>query len=357
VSLRAAAGRPPASVEKLYTSAALLRSMGTGARLRTTVLGNGSLAGDTWRGNLYLRGGGDPTFGAPVFNRRWLGTDAASVSDLVSQLQARGIRRVTGSLIGDGSMFDGARGGPTTRFAPNIADLGGQLSGLTFNHGAAGRVGWDPAGFASQQLALTLHAAHIATGPAGATGQTPRGAKRLATVSSPPMAALLRLMNVPSDDFFAEMLTKQLGARFAGSGSTPAGMRVISHDLGAFGIHPKVVDGSGLSRDDNSSPRDVVRLLRAVWRTPAGDALASSLPSVGVNGTVRRIAAKGPAKGQCVAKTGTLLGVTNLAGYCHSAGRQLLAFAVFLDGPSNYAGIQVLGRVVTDMVGVDVARR
>ena len=56
-------GRPPASVEKLYTTVALLRILGPNARLHTDVLGTGRLAHGVWHGNLYLRGGGDPTFG------------------------------------------------------------------------------------------------------------------------------------------------------------------------------------------------------------------------------------------------------------------------------------------------------
>jgi D-alanyl-D-alanine carboxypeptidase/D-alanyl-D-alanine-endopeptidase (penicillin-binding protein 4) len=84
--------------------------------------------------------------------------------------------------------------------------------------------------------------------------------------------------------------------------------------------------------------------------------LQASLPSVGVEGTVRRIAAQTAARGHCVAKTGTLLGVTNLAGYCHTAGDQLLAFALFLDGPSNERGVAMLGQMVTDMVRLDPAR-
>jgi D-alanyl-D-alanine carboxypeptidase/D-alanyl-D-alanine-endopeptidase (penicillin-binding protein 4) len=170
------------------------------------------------------------------------------------------------------------------------------------------------------------------------------------------VADLLRLMNVPSDDFFAEMLTEQLGARFGDAGSIPAGARVITRDVATYGVHPTIIDGSGLSRADRSSPIEVVDLLRGVSGTPIGDVLSASLPLVGVNGTVRRIAVGTAAQGRCVAKTGTLTGVTNLAGYCHGAGHQLLAFALFLDGPSNERGIGLLSRMVADMVRLDVSR-
>ena len=69
--LRPNVKRPPASVEKLWTTAALMVKLGPDARLHTTLLGTGSLRHGVWHGNLYLRGGGDPTFGDPTFNHVW----------------------------------------------------------------------------------------------------------------------------------------------------------------------------------------------------------------------------------------------------------------------------------------------
>ena len=63
-----------------------------------------------------------------------------------------------------------------------------------------------------------------------------------------------------------------------------------------------------------------------------------------------------PAVGRCIAKTGTLNGVTNLAGYCKSGGGQDLAFAYFLDGPTNAAGLFLLGHAVGDLARLDVTR-
>jgi len=85
-------------------------------------------------------------------------------------------------------------------------------------------------------------------------------------------------------------------------------------------------------------------LLRLVWGTGTGRILERSLPLVGVNGTVRQIANGTSAQGHCVAKTGTLDNVTNLAGYCHSRGHKTLAFALFIDGPSNWSAPASPGR-------------
>lgn len=344
--LRPAVARWPASVEKLYTSTAILRDLGPRATLETSVLGAGHLAHGVWHGDLYLRGGGDPTFGDGGFNRVWEHGLGPTATEVVRKLRGDGIHRVTGQLIGDGALFDNRTGPPSTHFGPDIPDLGGQLSALTYDHGATtGK--WSPSAFAARELAQTMRASGIEVRTTRRTGTAPRSARELATVTSPPMSAILRLMNVPSDDFFAEMLTKQLGVRFGGAGTTAAGARVIgkviSHD---YGLQPHIVDGSGLSRDDRTSPRQVVELLRSLWGTRRGAELYSSLPVVGVNGTVQTIAVHTAAKGRCVAKTGTLTDVTNLAGYCHSRGAKRLAFALFIDGPSNWRALQLESTMV-----------
>jgi D-alanyl-D-alanine carboxypeptidase/D-alanyl-D-alanine-endopeptidase (penicillin-binding protein 4) len=345
-SQRAGVMRPPASVEKLYTSVALLRMLAPGTRLHTTVLGAGQLGpGGVWHGDLYLRGGGDPTFGDGTFNAVWEGGYGPTAEQLTRQLVARGITSVTGSVIGDASLFDDKRGGAATGFAPDTPDFGGQLAALTYDHGATTRR-LSPGAFAAKELVLTMRGAHIRAHAAKFTAVTPAGADPLASVSSPPLSVLLRLTNVPSDDLFAELLTKQLGVRFGGEGSTAAGAQVVASTVSGYGLHPKIVDGSGLSRANRSSPLEVVDLLRAVWDTPTGHELEASLPTVGVNGTVRGIGVRTAAQGHCVAKTGTLDYVTNLAGYCHSHGGHVLAFALFLDGPSNSQAVVMLSRMV-----------
>ena len=82
-SERATTLRAPASVEKLYTATAVLARMGPSARLNTTVYGVGQLLpGGTWEGDLYLRGGGDPTFGSRSFIVRHYGAEGTSVNSL-----------------------------------------------------------------------------------------------------------------------------------------------------------------------------------------------------------------------------------------------------------------------------------
>jgi len=345
-ALRAGVGRAPASVEKLYTTVATLQELGPNARLKTTVMGDGHLGpGGVWHGNLYLVGGGDPTFGDGAFNRTWEHGYGPTANDLVHQLGHDGIKRVTGWVIGDGALFDERRGGPATGYAPDVPDFGGQLSALAYDHGSTFKK-LNPGAFAAKELVLTMHDAGIGARPLNRTLPAPAGAQQLASVESPPLNVMLKLMDVPSDDFFAEMLTKQLGVRFGSAGSITAGAQVISQQIASLGLHPQIVDGSGLSRSDRSSPGEVVDLLKTVWNTPNGRILAASLPTVGMNGTVQNIAEHTAAQGHCIAKTGTLNYVTNLAGYCTARDNHVLAFALMIDGPGNWTAIQLFDQMV-----------
>ena len=137
----------------------------------------------------------------------------------------------------------------------------------------------------------------------------------------------------PSDNFFAETLLKDLGARFGGAGTTAAGAAVVSSTIATLlGIHPHVVDGSGLSPADQTSPQQVGSLLVQVASTPIGSVLRENLAVAGRSGTLKLRMRHTGAAGRCQGKTGTLTGVSNLVGYCQSLGGHLLAFAIFTDG-------------------------
>src|SRR6185437_4262415 len=142
----------------------------------------------------------------------------------------------------------------------------------------------------------------------------------------------------PSDNFFAETLVKDLGALYGGAGTTAAGAAVVERAIGSlFGFRPRAVDGSGLSRVDHTSPYQVVDLLARLAGTPAGQVLRQSLAVAGHTGTLEKRMRRTAASGRCQGKTGTLIGASNLVGYCEAAGGHLLAFAIFNDGISVQA--------------------
>jgi D-alanyl-D-alanine carboxypeptidase/D-alanyl-D-alanine-endopeptidase (penicillin-binding protein 4) len=332
-SERADSQRPPASVEKLYTATTALELMGPEATLSTTVLGSGHLGADgRWEGSLYLHGGGDPTFGSTAFVRHRYG-QGSTVSELATLLKTAGIRSVTGSVNGDESYFDSLRGEPASGYSFD-PDLEGDLSALSFNRGLTGSQGGShaPAAYAALELRGALRAAGIAVHGGGAAS-APAGATVLASESSPNLATLLALTLPPSDNFFAETLLKDLGARYGGAGTTAAGAAVVRATIARiFGLHPYLLDGSGLSHSDHTTPKQVVELLTALSHIPLGTTLRNDLAVAGHTGTLSERMRHTPASGRCQAKTGTLIGVSNLAGYCQAANGDILAFAFFTDG-------------------------
>jgi serine-type D-Ala-D-Ala carboxypeptidase/endopeptidase (penicillin-binding protein 4) len=340
-SKNANTGRLPASVEKLYTTTTVLKRFGPHATLTTSVLGRGTQTGGTFDGTIYLRGGGDPTFGSSSFDVASYGT-GATIQQLVAALQqATGITALHGNVVADESMFDSDRGTAATGNRPSI-DTEGELSALAFNRGWANSIGTvyfkHPALQAGQQLITALKAAGIQV-PRHVrvtAGHTPGSATILASVPSPPMATLVSLTNAPSDNFLAEMLVKDLGARFGAGGTTAAGAAVVRAQMASsFNIHPRLNDGSGLSRSDLTTPLQVVTLLRAM----ASDSqFTTSLAVAGETGTLQHEMRGTYAQGRCRGKTGTLHDVSNVVGYCRAQDGHTLAFALMMNGiVPNYA--------------------
>jgi serine-type D-Ala-D-Ala carboxypeptidase/endopeptidase (penicillin-binding protein 4) len=353
-SERATARRPPASVEKLYTATTALERLGPTARLSTTVLGTGQLGPNgVWEGDLYLHGGGDPTFGDTSFIAGHYGGVGASIATLVEQLvRTDGIHAVRGSVYGDESLFDSLRGEPSSNYRFD-AFLEGTLSGLAFDRGASGpeRGAHAPAAYAAHKLWAMLKNDGVSIRGSTGAASAPPGAVALAQVSSPTVAELLELMLPPSDNFFAETLIKDLGVAVSGSGTTAAGAGVVSQTIASLlGIHPHVVDGSGLSESDRTSVYEVANLLVGVQPTPLGALLRGSMAVAGHTGTLAHRMRGTGASGRCQGKTGTLTGFSNLVGYCHAANGDLLAFAFFDDAISTE-----LAHVIQDHMTITLA--
>jgi serine-type D-Ala-D-Ala carboxypeptidase/endopeptidase (penicillin-binding protein 4) len=323
-----------ASNTKLFTTTAALARFGREGTLGTEVLGTGELdIKGVYHGSLYLRGGGDPSFGGRRFTRRSYG-GGATVQDLAELLEDAGIQRVTGSVHGDESAFDSLRGGPDSGYGVSV--WVGPLSALSYNRGlfTEGGRGFqaNPPAFAAARLDDALEARGIPVRLRPRAGLTPPEATVLASVESPPMERLIRLTNKPSDNFFAEMLLKDLARIAGGVGTTARGARVAAAFARRLGARPRLVDGSGLARGNRASPYSVVRLLAAMYKRDDYDPFVDSLPIAGRDGTLFDRMRRGSARYRCRGKTGTLWNVSALSGYCEARTGDNYAYSILMNG-------------------------
>jgi serine-type D-Ala-D-Ala carboxypeptidase/endopeptidase (penicillin-binding protein 4) len=356
-SVAADTGRLPASVEKIYTTSTALLRLGPTATFATSVLGVGSQNPEgIWNGTLYLRGGGDPTVGAVGFDHAWYGTGTTMHTVVSALIRATGINAIDGRIVADQSYFDNRRGTPATGFGPNL-EVEGQLGGLTFDRGFTSVQGTafqsHPALYAGQQFASTMRAFGVKLGRTPVTaGRTPTGATLLASVQSPPLSTLIALTNAPSDNYLAETLLKDIGARLGGAGTTAAGAAVVRAEMQSeFGITPRLNDGSGLSRYDSTSP---IQVVTALERLATNRPFVNSLAVMGETGTLQDLANKTVAQGNCVGKTGTLHDVANQVGYCKARDGHTLVYAFLANGlgDPNYVH-QIEADMAVKLAGYD----
>ena len=296
----------PASNEKLATTYAALAALGPSFRIETDVLGDGQLTGTTWDGDLVLKGYGDPAL------------SLAQLDSLARQVAAAGIEQVTGRVLGDESWFDTRRTGLGWK-AQFYLHESPALSALIVNRGWTGRYETGrPALMAAQLFRGDLRRAGVAVDGGTALGVAAVEAVPLADVESAPLAALVRHMDVYSDNFYAEMLLKEVGAVQGKSGSAAAGIAVLRRLLRAAGVPlagVRTVDGSGLSLIDRWTPLGLASLLRTMWQDPdLRPYLVSALPIAGETGTLDHRMRKGPARGLVRAKTGTTDNASSLSG-------------------------------------------
>lgn len=352
-SRRATVPRILASNTKLFTTAALLGRLQPDGTVTTRVLADGGPSNGTVAGNLYLRGGGDPAFGSSAFVGRAYGSGAASAEGLAQQVRAAGVTRVSGAVVGDEGLFDSRRGGPASGGRPSI--YVGPLSALAYNRGLANPGGRafqsNPPAFAAGAFDRALERAGVSVAGRPRAGRAPGGANEVASIASPSIARLAALTNKPSDNYFAEVLLKTLGARAGGGGTTASGARVAAAYARSRGAAATLTDGSGLSRGNRASPRSVARLLQSVRSTPSSQAFFDSLAIAGRDGTLARRMRGGAARGNCRAKTGTLVGVSSLSGYCRTRGGRTVVFSFLMNGISP-----VRARALQDRMAEAIAR-
>ena len=323
----------PASNEKLPVSYAALVRLGPGYRFHTEVYGTGSRAGATWNGDLVLKGFGDPTLGN------------ADIERLAATIRGRGIRTVTGRVLGDESFYDQKRAAEGWK----QGFLGGEtppLSALIVDQ-ARGWPALSPPLLAARALRDALGRKGVSVAGRHGLGVAPSTAETLASDTSDPLSALVRRMNRESDNFYAEMLLKQLAAAAGKAGTSAGGGRIVITTMKEAGIPVagvRIVDGSGLSSLDRLTATALVGVLRAGATDPAiARPFLESLAVAGSSGTLstRLPSLRGKVKG----KTGT----TNLACTLSGVIQRKIAFAVLENGSpvSSWAARAAQDRFVT----------
>jgi serine-type D-Ala-D-Ala carboxypeptidase/endopeptidase (penicillin-binding protein 4) len=340
---RSAKGRIPASNMKVFTTAAAFTRFGATGKLETQIWQKGQVQGGVLKGNLFLVGGGDPSLATGGFGRRTHGV-FTSLAPLATQVRAAGISKVTGRLYADDSIFDHKRGVVDShgRTSPFI----GPLSGLDFNSGhtsSGGGFSPDPARTAAASMLSSLRGAGVRVSKGVKLKRLPRGSSvvQLGAVSSPGMAKLIRETDLYSNNHWAEMLLKGLGARFRGKGTTRAGAAVVRGFLGTLGITAvHQVDGSGLSRPNRAAPAALGALLNGMLANPDADQFEQALPLAGVEGTLRKRMRGTAAAAHCRAKTGTLHDVSALSGYCFNGGSRVMVFSILMNSVRSVVAAQ-----------------
>ena len=345
------AALPPASTVKLLTAAAALTRLSPREPLTTGVVRLGH--------TLYLVGGGDVTLVAkprPGYPR------LATLTDLAARTMAALGGSTTVRLRFDAGGWSGPvlapgwspgylSAGNVSRLSPLEVDEGRLSAGLTAPRAS------DPARQAAVAFRRALRIAGATVRGRVLPAAAPAAGLGIAAVSSPSFPALVQRMLTDSDNDLAEALGRVLArqdgrpATFAGAA---ASVLAAVRRLGVPTQGVRLYDASGLSRDDRVTPRTLVGVLRlAAGGDPTLAPLLAGLPVAGFTGTLADRYRHGPARGGAGvvrAKTGTLAGVSALAGQVVDADGRLLTFAFLADHvPLPAPAEQVLDRLASTL--------
>jgi serine-type D-Ala-D-Ala carboxypeptidase/endopeptidase (penicillin-binding protein 4) len=181
-------------------------------------------------------------------------------------------------------------------------------------------------------------------------GRAPATARLLATWESPPLAEVIRDVNKWSNNVMARQLFLTLGTQRGGPpANTLKATRAVQEWLGQLGLDmPELAleNGSGLSRSERISARNLARLLEHGWNSPLLPEYLASLPIPGVDGTLRRRLNGSPAAGQAHLKSGYIDGVRSVAGYVRDRRGRWLLLVCMVNDPQAVAAQPFLDALV-----------
>ena len=326
----------PASVTKLFTTSTSLAVMGGDHKLSTKLFSDDiDFKDGELDGNLYIKG-----FGNSVF------TDS-DLEYLVTELVKKGIKIISGSVIGDDSYFDDIYtredwidGERANVKLPPISALVVDRNRTTIRKKIRKRYRYitentnDPPVFAANKLSEKLKSAGIEIKGKTTKGITPAKVYLLAE-KSVQLKDLISLINKHSDNFLAECLFKTLGAEASGvQGNSFFSQQAILKfikDNNIYSTGTEIVDGSGISRFDQATPLAINGVLEKMYFDLVHfDDFYNSLSIAGVDGTLRGRMMGSGAENNFRGKTGSLNGVSGLAGYLTTPdGEDLIVTIIF----------------------------
>ena len=183
----------------------------------------------------------------------------------------------------------------------------------------------------------------------------PKNAKLLARAYSPDLAEIIRDINKYSNNTMAQQLFLSLGAQFrsdADGDDAKAAQRVIRQWLAKKGItapHLVMENGSGLSRAERVSAREMAQMLQAAWKSPYAAEFISSMPIAGKDGTMRKRLKTTAMNGQAHIKTGTLNTVRAISGFSRDSNGHTWAVVAILNDPRPWGASSILDQVLLDL--------
>ena len=327
----------PASNTKLFTTATALSLLGGDFPLFTKIMTNDlNIKNGVINGDIFIKGYGNSTF---------------TVSDLevmVNTIKSKGIRKITGRIIGDDTYFDDVyfRGDWITDEVANVSlppisaividrnrevtykKIRRRMKSYTTNVS-------DPPLHAAKLLREKLAAEGIEVGGICMKGETPGNAVTLAE-SKIILRNLISLINKHSDNFLAECLFKTIGAESSKQqGNSFYSTQAITNFLEENGVYLRgssILDGSGISRFDQVTPISIAGILEKMYFDIANfEDYYKSLSIAGVDGTLRNRFTGTSAENNLHGKTGTLDGISSLSGYLTTAKGDDLIISIIME--------------------------
>ena len=326
----------PASTTKLFTAATALAKLGSDYQFETTLYADAVVNAEVV-GNIYLKGRADPVLQPQ---------DIVKLGDALLQI---GVKSIQGDIVVDETYLDAIWEGPGWMWD----DRPLWISALSIREVEPDANTVSRAVACGHLLKTTLMEKGVSIMGDVVFGTVSSDAHSVAKHLSPPLVDILKLMNKPSDNWIAELLFKTIGAEVIGKpGTWRKGREAVTNFLNEImGELPpyRFVDGSGLSRYNLLNAELLTKLLVYIYHNfELMPEYLASLPIAGVDGTLKNRMQGVSAEKVLRAKTGTLSGVSALAGYTVTADDEVFAFGILI---SHYVGPATPARSIQDRIG------